>query len=568
MADPLTHLAVCYGTDKFGYHDYTPNYYKVLKHLRGAPIKMMEIGVGGYGDSDRGGQSLEVWRDFFPLGSITGIDIQEKTMDLGPRVAILQGSQVDEAFLREVEAMRGPFEVVLDDGSHQNEHVIQSFGMLFPALKAGGIYIVEDVQTSFFPRRGGSVSLKQPNSVGFFADLMRRLDGSDADVGEIWAIERFHNIVVLHKADPAKTPPNLFASTCFDMFDGRAIKVVTFGTKDFGTADMSCKVAGLARHGFGPVSAAQVDGADLVVIATDEDSPQTAENIRAVLELMGEETILAVCCRDDSPGFDPHGAIMDLAFRTFVEVDHREIAVHFPDAQVSPLANKIYSVERFRKGVLFHKAPNVYPSNFAFQADCPPAARALEHMGEILQGEAAREGGLVSYADLLVRYASTDAANTVIDRLTRMGATSRQYYELAIARARRAHDKDANLKLCQAAFEAYPENERFANLLANAHVSLRNLGEAERILRSFLNDNPRSRACVATFTNILGQLGAADEAAELTRRTVNLFPGAARAARFRLLAGFLEKLGDYGGADSAKAKAAEWDAKFPAQVRS
>lgn len=568
MADRLTHLAVCYGTDKFGYHDYTPNYYKVLKRLRGEPIRMMEIGVGGYGDSDRGGQSLEVWRDFFPFGSITGIDIQEKTMDLGPRVAIFQGSQVDEAFLREVEAKRGPFEVVLDDGSHQNEHVIQSFGMLFPTLKAGGIYIVEDVQTSFFPRRGGSVTLEQPNSVGFFADLMRRLDGSAPDVRDVAAIERFHNIVVLHKADPAGTAPDMFASTCFDIFDGRAINVVTFGNTSFSPADLSFKVANLARHGSGPVSAAQIKGADLVVIFPETDSPGTAQGIGAMLEIMSENSILAVCCRNDSPGFDPHGAIMDLAFRSFVEVDHREIAVHFPDAQVSPLADKIYSIERYRKGLLFHRAPNIYPSNFAFQADCPPAAGALELMGEILEGEAAREGGLVSYADLIVRYVSPIAADTIIDRLARMGATSRQYYELAIARARRSQGKDANLKLCQAAFEAFPDNERFANLLANAHVSLRNLGEAERILRSFLKDNPRSRACVATFINLLGQLGATAEAAELTRKTVNLFPGAARGARFRLLAGLLEKLGDHGGADAAKAKAAEWDAKFPAPGRS
>ena len=60
MSDPLTRLAVIYGTDKFGYHDYTPNYHCLFQHLRDKPIKMLEIGVGGYGDEDRGGQSLEV----------------------------------------------------------------------------------------------------------------------------------------------------------------------------------------------------------------------------------------------------------------------------------------------------------------------------------------------------------------------------------------------------------------------------------------------------------------------------------------------------------------------------
>lgn len=78
MRDPLTQLAILYGTDKFGYHDYTPNYFKLLKHLREKPVKVLEIGVGGYADNDRGGQSLRVWRDFFEQGEITGIDIQKK----------------------------------------------------------------------------------------------------------------------------------------------------------------------------------------------------------------------------------------------------------------------------------------------------------------------------------------------------------------------------------------------------------------------------------------------------------------------------------------------------------
>jgi len=81
MNDPLTRAAILAGTDKFGYHDYTPNYFKMFAHLRDAPIKVLEIGVGGYADDDRGGQSLEVWRDFFPNAEITGIDIQKKTMD-------------------------------------------------------------------------------------------------------------------------------------------------------------------------------------------------------------------------------------------------------------------------------------------------------------------------------------------------------------------------------------------------------------------------------------------------------------------------------------------------------
>jgi hypothetical protein len=78
MYDDLTKAAIQSGTNKFGMHDYTPNYHKLFAHLRTAPIRILEIGVGGYADDDRGGQSLEVWRDYFPHAQIVGIDIQKR----------------------------------------------------------------------------------------------------------------------------------------------------------------------------------------------------------------------------------------------------------------------------------------------------------------------------------------------------------------------------------------------------------------------------------------------------------------------------------------------------------
>ena len=98
-ADPLSKLAAKYGTDKFGYHHYTPVYDRLLRSYRDKTIRVLEIGVGGYGDADRGGQSLAMWRDYFPKASIVGIDIQPKNFQLGPRVQILRGSQVDPEFL-------------------------------------------------------------------------------------------------------------------------------------------------------------------------------------------------------------------------------------------------------------------------------------------------------------------------------------------------------------------------------------------------------------------------------------------------------------------------------------
>ena len=190
--DPLSRMAVLNGTDKFGYHCYTPNYHKLFHRWRDRELKILEIGVGGYQDEDRGGQSLATWRDYFPRGEVTGIDIQKKVLDFGPRVAIRQGSQVDPDFLKALVAERGPFDLIVDDGSHRNEHVVETFALLFPTLKPGGIYVVEDVQTSFMPRFGGSLDLAAPNSVGFFRDLIA------APPEGVAAMERFHNMVAVH----------------------------------------------------------------------------------------------------------------------------------------------------------------------------------------------------------------------------------------------------------------------------------------------------------------------------------------------------------------------------------
>ncbi|MEM9393986.1 MAG: hypothetical protein AAGA38_09020 [Pseudomonadota bacterium] len=209
MIDPLSRLAILYGTDKFGLHDYTPNYHRLLRHLRKEPIAMLEIGVGGYADPKAGGSSLEVWRDYFPHGRIIGIDIAAKSLDLGPRVNLAQGSQVDPAFLEDLVTQHGPFDIILDDGSHRNEHVVESYRLLFQAVKPGGFYIVEDVQTAVFPRFGGSLELTAPNTIGLFSDLMAAVVSGAREAAEIQTLFRFHNIVGVRKTGGVVLPPEV-----------------------------------------------------------------------------------------------------------------------------------------------------------------------------------------------------------------------------------------------------------------------------------------------------------------------------------------------------------------------
>ena len=70
---------------------------------------------------------------------------------------VLQCSQVDAPKLDALAREIGPFDFIIDDGSHLNAHQIETFGILWPHLKDGGTYIVEDVQTSYWPAYGGGL---------------------------------------------------------------------------------------------------------------------------------------------------------------------------------------------------------------------------------------------------------------------------------------------------------------------------------------------------------------------------------------------------------------------------
>ncbi|MGH8687844.1 MAG: hypothetical protein ACREVQ_09070 [Burkholderiales bacterium] len=149
-------LAAFYGTDKFGDHEYTPVYEALMRAHRSRPVRMLEVGVGGYQET-LGGESLRTWESYFRRGRIYGIDLLDKTKLTGGRVQVFQCSQVDGARLGGIAREHGPFDFIIDDGSHLNAHQIQTFALLWPHLKDGGTYIVEDVQTSYWPSYGGGV---------------------------------------------------------------------------------------------------------------------------------------------------------------------------------------------------------------------------------------------------------------------------------------------------------------------------------------------------------------------------------------------------------------------------
>lgn len=208
----LPALAEYFGTDKWGSHWYAQHYQRHFAHLRDKPVRLLEIGVGGYADPMKGGESLRMWKAYFPRAGICGIDVHDKRLHDERRIRTFVGSQVDEAFLQRLSREQGPFDIVIDDGSHMNDHVIRSFQILFPLLKADGIYVVEDTQTAYWPQFGGAAAPDPaaPTSLNFLKRLTDGLNhrefpvrGADfaTDYFErhVVAMHFYHNLVFIQK---------------------------------------------------------------------------------------------------------------------------------------------------------------------------------------------------------------------------------------------------------------------------------------------------------------------------------------------------------------------------------
>lgn len=146
-------------------------------------MTILEIGIGGYDDPSAGGNSLRLWRDYFPNGKIVGLDIYDKSGLRGDRIVTVQGDQSDATFLEGLAATYGPFDIVIDDGSHVVPHVRQSFLSLFPHVKDDGWYVIEDLHTSYWETFGGrSTPNGDPTTIDLLRELMDHMHYAELDV--------------------------------------------------------------------------------------------------------------------------------------------------------------------------------------------------------------------------------------------------------------------------------------------------------------------------------------------------------------------------------------------------
>jgi hypothetical protein len=205
----LTQLAQHFKTDKWGRHRYTPHYERHLGHLKKKSFTLFEIGIGGYANSGEGGASLRMWKAYFPRAQILGLDIEDKSFVDEERIRSYVGSQVDEELLNRIVGEADNLQVVIDDGSHRPEHIVKTFAMLFPLLPLGGIYVIEDTQTSYWEKYGGSPDLDMPGtSMNLVKQLLDGLNYEEYTPPDyeptyselhVVGVHAYHNLVFIEK---------------------------------------------------------------------------------------------------------------------------------------------------------------------------------------------------------------------------------------------------------------------------------------------------------------------------------------------------------------------------------
>ena len=177
-------------TNKYWTHNFT-NYYDVqLNYLRKKPIRLLEMGVGN-------GASLLLWKDAFPKAQIYGLtrwngDWKENLKGQ-KRIRVFIGQQEDMKFLEEQIIPVGLFDVIIDDAGHKPKQQLAAFNKLWPSLKPGGQYVIEDLQENYWEK-----NKEGPLTIQFLQKQLAELQDATEKTG-VYSIVAYHNICFIRK---------------------------------------------------------------------------------------------------------------------------------------------------------------------------------------------------------------------------------------------------------------------------------------------------------------------------------------------------------------------------------
>jgi len=147
------------------WHHYFGIYHRHFERFRGRSPVVLEIGVSH-------GGSLQMWRHYFGKGArIIGVDIDPLCAAFAEeQIEVLIGDQADRGFLGELRRRFPRVDILIDDGGHTMAQQVATFEELYLHVHAEGVYLCEDLHTSYWPKWGGG--LRRP---GTFIELSKEL---------------------------------------------------------------------------------------------------------------------------------------------------------------------------------------------------------------------------------------------------------------------------------------------------------------------------------------------------------------------------------------------------------
>lgn len=130
---------------------YLEVYHRHFARYRGRAPVILEVGVFD-------GGSLDMWRDYFGPGvRIYGVDVDARCSAFAaPDTTIIIGDQGDRDFLKRLREQIGQVDILIDDGGHHMYQQIATFEELYSMVSEDGIYLCEDMHTSYWTEFGGA----------------------------------------------------------------------------------------------------------------------------------------------------------------------------------------------------------------------------------------------------------------------------------------------------------------------------------------------------------------------------------------------------------------------------
>lgn len=190
-------LAALYGTDKApSIHNYTRVYQSYFSAIRNKVRTVVEVGIGGSDTPDLGGNSLRMWRTYFPGAHIIGIDLYPKSINES-RITTIIADQSDVATLERIACEFGPFDIVIDDGSHIGRLTANTFDVFYPHVRLGGYYAIEDTNTSYSEEYEGGPIGTRDTAVSLVQSLVHRVHLDPEDVGPLHV---YNNLTIIERS--------------------------------------------------------------------------------------------------------------------------------------------------------------------------------------------------------------------------------------------------------------------------------------------------------------------------------------------------------------------------------